>query len=129
MAARGRRLNRDPKLVEGIRKLRRLLPGDDRFGDPLSTSGTVVGQRIGELAAERPSVLGEAGLGALQVWEALSEAAGRGRGDRDLAILFTDLVDFSDWAWRRATTRLWTSCVDVGRGDRAAGRAPTPGRS
>ena len=98
MAARGRRLNRDPKLVEGIRKLRRLLPGDDRFGDPLSTSGTVVGQRIGELAAERPSVLGEAGLGALQVWEALSEAAGRGRGDRDLAILFTDLVDFSDWA-------------------------------
>jgi len=77
IAARGRRLNRDPKLVEGIRKLRRLLPGDDRFGDPLSTSGTVVGQRIGELAAERPSVLGETGLGA---------------------ILFTDLVDFSDWA-------------------------------
>jgi class 3 adenylate cyclase len=28
----------------------------------------------------------------------MSEAQGRGRGDRALAILFTDLVEFSDWA-------------------------------
>ena len=40
----------------------------------------------------------ELGLGALQVWQALSEAQGRGRGDEEVAILFTDLVDFSDWA-------------------------------
>ena len=40
----------------------------------------------------------ELGLGALQVWQALSEAQGRGRGDAEVAILFTDLVDFSGWA-------------------------------
>jgi adenylate cyclase len=40
----------------------------------------------------------EIGLGALQVWQAWSEAQGRGRGDREVAILFTDLVDFSSWA-------------------------------
>jgi hypothetical protein len=32
------------------------------------------------------------------VWQAVSEAQGRGRGDEPLAILFTDLVGFSDWA-------------------------------
>ena len=32
------------------------------------------------------------GLGALQIWQALSEGAGRGRGDRPVAILLTDLV-------------------------------------
>jgi adenylate cyclase len=98
IVARSRAINQNPKLVEGVRRLRRLLPGDKRFGDPLSTSGNVVGQRIGELATERPSILGEAGLGALQVWQALSENAGRGRGERDLAIVFTDLVDFSNWS-------------------------------
>jgi adenylate cyclase len=42
--------------------------------------------------------LREAGLGALQVWQSFSEARGRGRGERELAIVFTDLVGFSDWA-------------------------------
>ena len=40
----------------------------------------------------------ELGLGALQLWQVMSEAQGRGRGDQELAILFTDLVDFSSWA-------------------------------
>ena len=40
----------------------------------------------------------ELGFGAIQVWQAVSEAQGRGRGDEPLAILFTDLVGFSDWA-------------------------------
>jgi adenylate cyclase len=40
----------------------------------------------------------ELGLGALQAWQALSEAQGRGRGTVDLAILFTDIVKFSPWA-------------------------------
>ena len=38
-----------------------------------------------------------AGLGALQVWQAV-QAQGRGRGDEDVAILFMDLVGFSAWA-------------------------------
>ena len=40
----------------------------------------------------------ELGLGALQAWQALSEAQGRGRGKVDVAILFTDIVGFSSWA-------------------------------
>jgi adenylate cyclase len=40
----------------------------------------------------------ELGFGALQLWQVVSEAQGRGRGDEPLAILFTDLVGFSDWA-------------------------------
>jgi adenylate cyclase len=36
--------------------------------------------------------------GALKAWQKLSEAQGRGRGDRELAILFTDLAGYSTWA-------------------------------
>ena len=57
----------------------------------------MVGRGLTALAEERPSALRELGMGALQVWQSLSEAQGRGHGDRDVAILFTDLVGFSDW--------------------------------
>ena len=40
----------------------------------------------------------EVGLTAVQLWQSLAEAQGRGRGEVDVAILFTDLVDFSTWA-------------------------------
>jgi adenylate cyclase len=82
--------------------IRQLLPGDDRYGDALSTTGAQVPQRIGRLVSEvepeRPSAVRELGLGALQAWQALSEAQGRGRGKVELAILFTDIVGFSSWA-------------------------------
>lgn len=57
-----------------------------------------MGRRLARLTAERPGVMREAGLSALQVWQSVSEAQGRGRGDTELAIVFTDLVEFSDWA-------------------------------
>ena len=102
VSATGRRLNQDPRLLGAVQRLRGMLPGDSRFGDPLSVAGDkqsdVVGRRLSELTAERPGVLREAGLGALQVWQAVSEAQGRGRGEVELTILFTDLVDFSSWA-------------------------------
>jgi class 3 adenylate cyclase len=47
---------------------------------------------------ERESVTKELGLAGLQLWQSVSEAAGRGRGDVEMAILFTDLVGFSSWA-------------------------------
>ena len=54
------RVNRHPKLVTAAKLARELLPGDPRFGDPLSTAGTeqphVVGRRLAELTAERPGV-------------------------------------------------------------------------
>jgi adenylate cyclase len=97
-----RRTDSRPQLVATAKFIRRLLPGDDRYGDALSTSGPQMPERIGRLVsgveAERPSAVRELGLGALQAWQALSEAQGRGRGDVDLAILFTDIVKFSPWA-------------------------------
>jgi adenylate cyclase len=89
-------------VIEAARALRRRLPGDVAYGDPLSVAGDqppqLLGQRLVTAMDARPSAARELGLGALQVWQALSEAQGRGRGDQPMAILFIDLVSFSDWA-------------------------------
>jgi adenylate cyclase len=105
-AARLRRLavqvDSSSSLLTVARRLRKQLPGDDRFGDPLSTAGRqpveVLGRRVSALQPDRKSVVQELGLAGLQVWQSLSEATGRGRGDRELAVMFTDLVGFSSWA-------------------------------
>jgi adenylate cyclase len=90
------------QVVATAKFIRRLLPGDASYGDALSTGGGGAPHRIGRLVsdsdAERPSALRELSLGALQAWQALSEAQGRGRGTADVAILFTDIVKFSSWA-------------------------------
>jgi adenylate cyclase len=102
LAATGRRLNRDPTLLGIVRSIRAVLPGDSRVADPNELGAAerpkAVGAMLSEISTDRPGVLGEAGLGALQAWQAISEAQGRGRGKTELAIAFTDLVDFSDWA-------------------------------
>ena len=102
LSAWWRDIDARPSLVKASRALRDVLPGDREYGDPLSVAGTeptqVIGRRLVALTAERPSALREVGLGAVQAWQALSEAQGRGRGEREVAILFTDLVDFSTWA-------------------------------
>src|SRR5688500_17992157 len=92
-----------PPLLAAARWLRKRLPGDERFGDPLSTAGDappeVLARQVSALQrSNRPSVAHELGLGALQVWQGLSEATGRGRGTQEVALLFTDLVGFSSWA-------------------------------
>jgi adenylate cyclase len=91
-----------PQFVATAKFIRRLLPGDDRYGDALSTSRGRMPERIGRLVSDaepgRPSAARELGLGALQAWQALAEAQGRGRGAVDVAILFTDIVKFSPWA-------------------------------
>ncbi len=90
------------RLTKLARGMRRVLPGDSSFGDSLSTSGDqpsqLLGRRLAELSAERPSALRELGLGALQVYEALAGGAWTQKGEQELTIVFTDLVDFSDWA-------------------------------
>jgi adenylate cyclase len=107
--ARGRRLisatrqlNRHPRLVGAAKRTRERLLGDDQFVDRLSTArGRPADLAARELAALRndaPGVLGELGLTALQAWQNLAEHQGRGRGEMDVAILFTDLVGFSSWA-------------------------------
>jgi adenylate cyclase len=90
------------RLMTALKLARELLPGDSRYGDPLSTTGTEArqqaGRRLGKLAAERPSVLKEAGLSALQVWEAVAGMADRQTGTDEITVAFTDLVGFSSWA-------------------------------
>ncbi len=81
---------------------RRVLPGDSEYGDSLSTAGDqtpqMLARRISEAGNQRPSALRELGLGALQLYRALSDAHGSASGEIDVAILFTDLVGFSKWS-------------------------------
>lgn len=118
MRALAVRLDQEPRLLAAARRLRRRLPGDERFGDPLSTAGVapaqVLARGVSALQPERPSVLQELGLAGLQVWQSFSEAAGRGRGDQPLALLFTDLVGFSSWALEAGDTATLGLLRDVG---------------
>ena len=87
--------------MAALRKLRRALPGDPGFGDPLSTAGRDSAATIARIADklfdEEPTATQELGLGALQVWHSFVGRTGRG-GTQRCALLFTDLVGFSDWA-------------------------------
>jgi adenylate cyclase len=100
--AAAQRLDAYPRLLTAARRLRRRLPGDEHFGDPLSTAGRtpaqLVARSVSAFGPERESLMQELGLTGLQLWQSLSEATGRGRGDRELAVMFTDLVNFSAWA-------------------------------
>lgn len=97
-----RSADRNAANVDRIRRLRRVLPGDESYGDPLSLSGrdgaSTVARVAGQLFDEQPRASREAGLGALQVWTAITGGRRRAAGDRQLTMLFTDLVGFSDWA-------------------------------
>jgi adenylate cyclase len=102
-----RRADQQPKLLLAAKLVRELLPGDSGYGDSLSTAGgqpsQQVGRRLSALTAQRPSLLGEIGLSALQVWDSISEE-GSDQGTREVTILFTDLVDFSDWSLKAGDT-------------------------
>jgi adenylate cyclase len=106
------------RMLTALRRLREVLPGDSQFGDSLSVGGAdqsqVIARRIAEASAAEPSILREAGLSALQVWEAITDVAGRQRGEVDLAIVFTDLVDFSRWAMRVGDETALQLLRDVG---------------
>src|SRR3954465_8737958 len=94
--AGGQKTAQSPSLVKAAQRVRKMLPGDAEFGDPLSTAGSeqpqAIGRRLSALTAERPGLLRETGLSALQVWESISEKQGRGRGKERLAVVFTDLA-------------------------------------
>src|SRR3954465_11111009 len=90
-----RRTDATPQLVATARFLRKLIPG----GEPQTAEMPEVMQRlVEEVQPQGPSTMREIGKGALQAWQALSEAQRRRQGTADVAILFTDLVGFSDWA-------------------------------
>lgn len=90
-----RRTDANPQLVATAKFLRGLVPGSE----PETAEMPQAMQRFVEgVQPKGPSAMREIGKGALQAWQALSEAQRRRRGNADVAILFTDLVDFSDWA-------------------------------
>ena len=113
------KLDSSPALMTATKLVRQLLPGDARYGDPLSTAGSespqVLGRRLAQLTDKRPGAMREAGMGALQMWQAVSEAQGRGRGDTELTIVFTDLSDFSDWALDAGDDQAIELLRDVGQ--------------
>jgi adenylate cyclase len=90
-----RRTDANPQLVATARFLRGLIPGRDADTDELPEP---MARLMSEVQPSGSSTLKEIGKGALQAWQALSEAQRRKRGTADVAILFTDLVGFSDWA-------------------------------
>lgn len=99
--AAARRGDSHPAALRAARAMREMLPGDERFGDELSTAqgrpAQILARHLTELREVRESASRELGLSALQLWQAVSERAGRGAGDEGAALLFTDLVGFSDW--------------------------------
>ncbi|MCD2190195.1 adenylate/guanylate cyclase domain-containing protein [Actinomycetospora soli] len=101
-AARARELDRSPALQRAVKRLRETLPGDAHFGDPLSLGGArhteAAGRAIVGLTGDRPGVVRELGLGGVQVWQSLLERLGRGGGEHEVVLVFTDLVEFSRWS-------------------------------
>jgi class 3 adenylate cyclase len=94
--------NRREGAIDLVRRARRALPGDPEFGDPLSTAGDG-GPRAAARAAERlmpdrSAASREVSLGALQVWQALTERVSRQPANPEATLVFTDLVGFSDWS-------------------------------
>jgi class 3 adenylate cyclase len=93
--------NHSPAVIAFLRRARRALPGDPEFGDPLSADG-VGGPRAAARAAdrllEREAATREVSLGALQVWQALTERVSGKPANREVTLVFTDLVGFSAWS-------------------------------
>ena len=76
--------------------------GEERTAERLlGVLGRPAELAVHELAAlesESRGLVGELGLMGRHAWQRLAESRGRGRGILDVAVLFTDLVGFSDWA-------------------------------
>jgi adenylate cyclase len=97
-----RQLNRHRRLVGAARRTREWALGEEEIDDRLSTArgrpADLAARQLAALRTEEPGVLGELGLALLQGWQRISESQGRGRGEVDVAVLFTDLAGFSSWA-------------------------------
>jgi adenylate cyclase len=104
LTSAARRLNRNPRLLNAARRTREWALGAQQIDHGLPTVRgrpvDVAFRQLAALAVDEPGVAGELGAAALQSWQRLAEAQGRGRGEVDVAVLFTDVVGFSEWALR-----------------------------
>lgn len=98
------RTTNDVRVVDLVRRVRRALPGDPEFGDPLSTAGDggpqAAARAAGRLMGDRSAASREVSLGALQIWQALTERISRAPTNAEATLVFTDLVGFSTWSLR-----------------------------
>lgn len=96
------RTTNDVRIVDLVRRVRRALPGDPEFGDPLSTAGDsgpqTAARAADRLMGDRSAASREVSLGALQVWQALTQRISRAPGSPEATLVFTDLVGFSTWS-------------------------------
>jgi len=93
--------NHRPDVIAFLRRARRALPGDPEFGDPLSVAGVgapSAAARAADRLLEREAASREVSLGALQVWQALTERVSGKPANREVTLVFTDLVGFSGWS-------------------------------
>ena len=111
-------------VIKMIRRARRVLPGDPEFGDPLSTAGDggprAAARAAGRLLGERGGASREVGLGALQVWQALTEAVSRRPANPEVTLVFTDLVGFSTWSLQAGDDATLKLLAAGGAGGRTA---------
>ncbi|WP_442930949.1 adenylate/guanylate cyclase domain-containing protein [Mycolicibacterium sp. 050232] len=111
--------NRSPAVVDLVRRMRRSLPGDPDFGDRLSVSGEGgprAAARVADRLLDRDAASREVSLGALQVWQALTERVSGTPANPEVTLVFTDLVGFSSWSLRSgddATLRLLRRVAQV----------------
>jgi adenylate cyclase len=98
-----KKTNHSPGVVAFVKRARRALPGDPEFGDPLSAAGVGgprAAARVADRLLERDAASREVSLGALQVWQALTERVSGRPANREVTLVFTDLVGFSSWSLR-----------------------------
>ncbi|OMC29470.1 guanylate cyclase [Mycobacterium sp. GA-1841] len=113
------RTNHSPAIVDLVRRVRRALPGDPDFGDRLSASGEGgprAAARMADRLLDRDAATREVSLGALQVWQALTERVSGTPANPEVTLVFTDLVGFSSWSLRSgddATLRLLRRVAQV----------------
>ncbi|MDP9168382.1 MAG: adenylate/guanylate cyclase domain-containing protein [Actinomycetota bacterium] len=98
-----RNTNHDDGVIAFVRRARRALPGDPDFGDPLSAAGVGGPQaaaRAADRILDRHAASREVSLAGLQVWQALTERVSGQPANREVTLVFTDLVGFSEWSLR-----------------------------
>src|SRR6478735_5790431 len=96
-----RNTNHHPGVVGFIRRARRALPGDPDFGDPLSAAGVggpSAAARAADRLLQRDVASREVSLAGLQLWQAVTERVSGQPANREVTLVFTDLVGFSAWA-------------------------------
>jgi len=90
--------DRQPQLVDAVRRIRRSLPGDPAFGDPLSTAGPGGARAAARMIDTGSGASREVSMAALQVLQAVLEKTWGSPADGEVTIVFTDLVGFSSWS-------------------------------